>query len=518
MTGSTRIILNTLASYGQSLFGLVFALFSARWLLLALGKVDYGLFGVVGSTILLMAILTGGLSVGISRFYAFSIGEGKTRSQEEANDELMRWFNAALSIHIVLPVLVLLVGVPLGEYAIANWLTIPEARLDACIWVFRASMVATLASVVSVPFVAMFSAHQRIYIVAAFGIFRSAATFVIAWCILHAEGDRLIVYAVAMAGVGVFIQSMFVLCAFLSFEGCRIRSGYLFHWERIKKLFSFTGWKMYGMSCVALRDQGVPIVVNLHFGPAINAAYMVAKSLSLQATALSTSLTRAFQPAVVTAEGSGDRAQMLDMGMRVCKFGSLLVILFAVPAIILMQDLLQLWLVDPPEHAAGICQWLLAMLVVERMTGGQMLAVNAYGKIALYELVNGTLLVSAVPLMWLLFKLGVGPVSVGYALFITMAIYCASRIIFAKRLTGFEFTPWVKEILLPLFLIILLTLVVGETLKYNFEGGFIRLMGISIAVTLSTLIASWLVLFSNDERAYLLRLPRRLLQSWSITS
>ena len=512
MTGSNRIVLNTMASYGQSLCGLVFALFSARWLLMALGRVDYGLFGVVGSTILLMTILTGGLSVGISRFYAYSIGEAEKWSKRQANDELIRWFNAALSIHIVIPILVLLVGIPLGEHAIANWLTIPEARLEACIWVFRASMVATLASVFSVPFVAMFSAHQKIYVVSVYKLFRSAATFIIAWCMLHAEGDRLIAYAVAMASVGVFIQSMFVLCAFLSFEGCRIRSEYLFHWARIKKLFSFTGWKMYGMSCVAVRDQAVPIVVNLHFGPAINAAYMVAKSLSLQATALSTSLTRAFQPAVVTAEGSGNRAQMLDMGMRVCKFGSLLVILFAIPAIILMQDLLQLWLVVPPEHAAEICQWMLAMLVVERMTGGQMLAVNAYGKIALYEMINGTLLVSAVPLMWIFFKIGLGPVSLGYALFVTMVIYCVSRILFAKRLTGFEFTPWVKKILLPLLFIILLSLLIGEALKLYLVSGYIRLVSVSLVSGLVVIAASWLVLFARDERAYLLRLPKRFLR------
>lgn len=504
MKPSTRIILNTLASYGQSLVGLVLTLFSARWLLLALGKVDYGLFGVVGSTILLMTILTGGLSVGISRFYAYSIGEGARLSQEEANDELLRWFNAALSIHIVLPVLVLMVGLPLGEYAIQHWLTVPQARLDACIWVFRASMVATLASVVSVPFVAMFSAHQRIYVVAAFGILRSAATFVIAWCMLHAEGDRLIAYAVAMAGVGVFIQSMFVICAFISFEGCRLRSEYLFHWERIKKLFSYTGWKMYGMSCVAVRDQAVPIVVNLQFGPAVNAAYMVAKSLSLQATALSTSLTRAFQPAVVTAEGSGDRAQMLALGMRVCKFGSLLVILFAVPAIILMHDLLELWLVDPPDHAAGICQWLLAMLIAERMTGGQMLAVNAYGKIALYEMINGTLLVSTVPLMWFLFKMDLGPVSVGYALFISMVVYCASRIIFAKRLVDFPVLPWIMQVALPITIIILLGVLFGIAGSNLNTFGIYRLLIASCFGALPMLIFSWVFLLDINERNYII--------------
>lgn len=509
MTGSNRIILNTLASYGQSLVGLVLTLFSARWLLMALGHTDYGLFGVVGSTILLMTILTGGLSVGIARFYAFSIGEGKTRSREESQDDLTRWFNAALSIHIVLPVIIFMFGTPLGEYAIKNWLTIPADRLAASLWVFRISMISALANVVGVPFVSMLNAYQRIYVVSATGIIRSICTFIIAWVMLHAEGDRLILYAVYMASVGVAIQLILMYSAYRSFPCCRVRLAYFFEWGRIKQLFNYTGWKMFGMSCVALRAQGTPIVINLHFGPVVNATYTVASSLSNQANALSAALTRAFQPAVVTAEGSGDRERMISMAMRVCKFGSLLVMAFAIPAIIEMENLLQLWLVDPPEHAAAICQWLLAMLFVDQLTGGHRLAVNAFGKIAIYEIVQGPILLSAVPLMALLFSLGFGPVSVGYALFVTMVIYCSARIAFAKKLVGFPFLLWVKQVFMPILGVLVLSLLLGVFSQHVLVPSLSRIL-VTSAITISvTGLASWIFLFAPDEKALLYEMVNR---------
>lgn len=142
-----------------------------------------------------------------------------------------------------------------------------------------------------------------------------------------------------------------------------------------------------------------------------------------------------------------------------------------------------------------------------------MLAVNAYGKIALYELIQGTLLVSAVPLMWFFFKLGLGPVSVGYALFVTMIIYCVGRIVFAKRLTGFQFLPWVKMVALPMTGVILLSVLVGEVLQFYFEAGFLRLFSISAAVGLTALLTSWMVLFADEEKAYLRKLPKRLLRT-----
>jgi O-antigen/teichoic acid export membrane protein len=260
---------------------------------------------------------------------------------------------------------------------------------------------------------------------------------------------------------------------------------------------------MFGMSCVALRAQGTPLVINLHFGPAVNAAYTVASSLSNQANALSTALTRAFQPAVVTAEGEGDREQMLSMAMRVCKFGALLVMTFAIPAILEMDNLLQLWLVDPPEHAAAICQWLLAILIVDRLTGGHSLAVNARGKIAFYEIVQGAILFSAVPLMALCFVGGFGPAAVGYALFVTAVVYCGGRVVFAKKLVGFPFSKWVREIVLPVLFLILTGVFFGITGKSIMPPSFTRLLLTCCMVVLPTIVLSWAFFLSGRERAYL---------------
>ena len=44
MTENHRIALNTLATYGLSLFTLACSLFTSRWIRMALGHSDHGLF------------------------------------------------------------------------------------------------------------------------------------------------------------------------------------------------------------------------------------------------------------------------------------------------------------------------------------------------------------------------------------------------------------------------------------------------------------------------------------------
>jgi O-antigen/teichoic acid export membrane protein len=502
MQSSKRIILNTAASYGNSVVAIIFALFSTRWILLALGQADFGIYGVVGSIILLITYISATLSIGVARFYAYSIGQGAVLSKEESTEELKRWFNTALSMHLVLPILLIGIGWPAGEYAIQNWLTVPLDRLDACLWVFRASLVSAFMSVLAVPFVAMYTAHQRIFELALFGLLRTFSVFAVSWYLLTVSSDRLIFYAICMMTINTSIPLIQIIRAVFHYDACRVKFAYMYNTIYLKKLFQYVGWKMFGMSCYTLRAQGTPILVNLQFGPLVNAAYNLAFALSTQATALSTAMTQAFQPAIVSAEGSGSREKMLSMAMQACKFGSLLVLLFTIPLILEMETLLKLWLKTPPEYAGELCQWMLSMLVVDRITGGHMLAVNARGKIAAYELVQGTVLFLALPLMWAFFHFGHSPISIGYALFISMVTYCIGRVLFAKFLLDFQILQWAKQVLFPIVLLVVVSSLAGYLVMSAFEPSLLRLVLTSILTGIVTSVIGWVSVFDRSERVY----------------
>ena len=56
MSPNRRIFLNIIATYGRSLYALVCGLYISRWVLAALGRTDFGLYGVVGG-MMVMALL-----------------------------------------------------------------------------------------------------------------------------------------------------------------------------------------------------------------------------------------------------------------------------------------------------------------------------------------------------------------------------------------------------------------------------------------------------------------------------
>jgi len=76
MTASQRILINTLAAYGRTVFSMVLGLFSSRWVLEALGAVDYGLMGVVGVLIVFVMFFNCVTACSCDRFFAYSLGSG----------------------------------------------------------------------------------------------------------------------------------------------------------------------------------------------------------------------------------------------------------------------------------------------------------------------------------------------------------------------------------------------------------------------------------------------------------
>ncbi len=502
MTSSQRIALNTVASYGRSLFALVFGLFGSRWVLQSLGATDFGLYGVVGSIIIFITFINTVLSTSVARFYAYSIGQGQRMPTDEALKELQKWFNTAVSIHFVLPMFLILIGYPVGIYAIHHWLVMPPDRIQACIWVFRISLITAFVNMLSVPYVAMYAAHQLITELAFWGIVSSVCSCIGAFCLFYVQSDRLIIYALYMMGVGAGIPIIQVFRAMIKFPACRFNYHYLCDIKRLQNFFGFAGAKIFGGTCVILRNQGGILLINRYFTPSVNASFSIAAQVSGQTNALSQALIGALLPALVSKEGGGDRAGMLKLASSACRIATLLVLLFTVPLLFEMDTVLKVWLVNPPIYTREFCLGMLVMLLFDKVSVGYMLAANAYGKhIIVYEIVLGTILLLAFPITWVLFKFGSGPVALVYSLCGTMLLNSFARIWFCIWQLRMSFWSWIHLVVIPVICVFCLSssgcyLVVScisPTVYRIFVTGFVSFS--------LTCLSGWFMLLTKQERS-----------------
>ena len=451
MSPNKRIFWNVLATYGRSLFALICGLFTARWVLGVLGDVNYGLFGVVGGLVVFITFLNSIFSTATTRFYAVAIGKSLVaEDKDSALEECRQWFNASLSIHTVVPVVLVLIGYPIGVWAVRNFLTIPPDRVETCVWVFRFSCLSCLIGMMNVPFGAMYRAKQLIAELTIYGYATTALNVIALYYMVSHPGDWFFGYAFWTFLVTVTPMVIIGCRAAIIFPECRIRKAYLWRIDRIRQMASFAGWELVGEMVQLANGQGISILINKFFGPAVNAARAIGMAVDAHSATLSAALFAAFQPAIVNAYGGGDEEKMMAYVMRACKFSGLLFLIFLVPLVLELEEILKLWLAVPPKYTAYFCLVSLGAHLFDSITNGCYTAFSARGMIREYQLNITRIAIGLLPCAMLIACFGGGVYGVGAALFVMVFARALFRVYYAGKFVRFPVKQWTFRILFPL--------------------------------------------------------------------
>lgn len=512
MTENRRIVLNVVATYSRALLGLACGLFASRWVLAALGVTDFGLFGVVGGIMAFIGFLNRSLAVANSRFYACSVGARKASAdKEDALDECRRWFNVALLVHTLVPLLLFGIGYPVGVWLIRNWLTVPAARIEVCVTVFGYSCLSGLIGMMSVPFAAMYNAKQEIAESTLFSLFGVVANFLFAYYMVTHPGDWMVRFALWGCVLGLIPTVLMSVRAAVVFPECRLRWRYMLDGSRLRQLLSYAGWSLLAIVSVLLRTDGIVILINKAFGPAVNAAYSVAHNVDGKSAMLNESIKGAFAPAITQAYGAGDLDRMRNLAFCMCKFGLLSSLVFVLPLLWEIEEVLRLWLVTPPAYAAGLCCVMMVQHVALMSTQGFDTAVGATGSIAKYLAVSSGVAIMTLPVVGCAVRLGAGVYGMAVALAAMIVVYCLVRIAIAARVTGFSVREWLMRLILPLAAVSTSAFVMGLPVRLLLKSGIGRIVLTTAVVEVVFVPLAWRFVLDESERRTLKAKARGLL-------
>lgn len=482
---------------------------------MALGEVDYGLMGLVGGLSGFVSFFNSILASAIGRFYAIAVGRTQIPGEERNGlDECWKWFNTALLMHLVVPLVLLIIGYPIGEWAVRRFLTIPADRVGACIWVWRFVCLACFVSMITVPFSAMYNAKQYIAELTIYGFITTTINACILYYMVSNPDVWLTKFALLTCVLSVVPNSIIAARAVLYFRECKIKIAYLFDLGRVRKVCSFAGWQFFGVLGNMLRGQGIQLVVNKFFGPSINAGMAIGSQVNAHAITLAGAMQGAFGPAITNSYGAGDLNRMRILSFRVCKFGLALSLIFVLPLILEVSEVLKLWLKNPPAYSIEFCFCILIIALVDKTTVGHMMAVNAVGKIAMYQFVVGSVTIMAVPLAILCAFLWRNPLSVMVALFLVAVTAMFCRVFLARSRAGLSISTWLNKIMIPIFFVILVTVGIGCLPRILISPSFFRIILTTLICECVYVPLIWLYVLSKDERAYFLERIRRMLLRW----
>lgn len=448
------------------------------------------------------------MSSSVQRFYAYAIGQGDP-------EEVKKWFNTAFSALVVFSCILVVVGVLLGNYLIKNVMIVPPDRLSTCLWVYYLSIFNAVGTLLAASYMGMFTAKQRIFELSFWNVFQTCLAFALAWYLLRASGDILLFFALGMVGIKFLIDLIQIARGIFLFRECRLKLNYWFNKKQFAELFAFITWDLFGGAGYMVRNQGTALLINIFFGPQVNAAYGVANQVAGQTQTISRSLQNAIAPEITTREGAGNRDSMITLSLRTSKFAVFLTYMWLIPLYMEVEYVLALWLTNVPEYAAAFCRIILLVYAVSNFTIGCRSAVFAKGRIKGYQLTLGTLLALTFPLMWIALKLGASPVVALWVMLLTAGVHSLGRVYWMKRELAVPYSRWVNSVLLRSIYTLLPVLPIAAILLHVLPtASFGRLFVISAVTVLSTLASCWFIGFDKDEQRFALSKSRGIIDKF----
>ena len=301
---------------------MVVTFFTSRIVLQVLGETDYGVYNVVGGIVTMMAFLNGALGASTSRFLTFHLGRG----DQEA---LKKTFAATLNLHLLIALLVIILGETIGLWFFYEKLNIPDDRMVAAFWVYQFSIITTCINFTQVPFNASIISHENMSIYAYVGLYEALSRFGIAYLIYLSPIDKLIFYALIYMLNTVLVQLFYRLYTKRLYSECRFQ--FVREKSLYRQLLTYGGWDLFGGMASVAQGQGINIVLNLFFGPSVNAARAIAVQIQTGVTAFVQNITVAFRPQVIKSYACGDTARMYSLTFKAAKYSYALMLALSIP-------------------------------------------------------------------------------------------------------------------------------------------------------------------------------------------
>jgi O-antigen/teichoic acid export membrane protein len=493
-SSNKRIAKNTLLLYFRQILIMLVSLYTVRIVLDVLGVEDFGIQNVVAGMVTMFSFLSSSMASASQRFFSFDIGRNR-------EDKLRLTFSVTILIYLIISIIVFIVLETFGLWFLHTQMVIPKDRFVAASLVFHFSVLSFVFIILKVPFLSLVIAHEDMGVYAGTSIIEVVLKLVLVFLIKIIPIDKLVLYGVLLSFVDLINTIIYVVFCRIRYSECRLR----INWDKALffSILSFSGWSLFGNIANVLKNQGVNVLLNIYFGPVINASRGIAQRINSAVTSFSHNFVTAVRPQLIKLYAAGNSEAMMSLALKSSKYTSFLLSLFLLPLITETKSILSLWLGQVPNFSVAFTRLILVDALIKSMTEPMMTVIQATGKIKLYQiLVGGTLLLN-LPISALALWKGAPPEAVfiiSIGLTILSSIF---RLIIIKKHVMYRITDFLLHVFIPVFLVFTASLALHYILGIFLPSTF-PLSVLTSVISLFMLVnLIYLVGMNNTERVTL---------------
>ena len=488
-----RIAKNTLFLYFRMLFMMVVSLYTSRVVLNTLGVKDYGIYNVVGGVATMFVFINNSMSSATQRYITFALGKGN-------KEWLQMVFSTTLQIHALIAAIIVLLGETVGMWFLYCKMQIPANRMDAAFWVLQCSVVSTAVMILSVPYNAGIVAHEKMSAFAYISILEAVLKLAVVGVLVVFSFDKLVLYAILILAVQVLIRFCYSIYCNRHFEETR----YKHTWNKslFNEMTSFAGWSMFGNLAGVMFGEGLNMLLNVFFGPMVNAARAVAVQVQSAIQQFVGNFQMALNPQITKTYAKGELQEMHKLMYRSSRFSFYMLFFLSLPVLFETEYILTLWLKTVPVNTVVFLRIMICTSLIYAIANPLIIANQATGKVKKYQMVCGTILMLILPISYISLKLGCPAYAVFIVHFVMESIAQLARMIILRPLIGIRIRDYISYIYKPILIVTSTSVVLPMIVYHNMQDGLFRFLSVGVACVMSVSLASYALGLSTNERVF----------------
>jgi Na+-driven multidrug efflux pump len=478
-SNNKRIAKNSVVLYIRMFITMIVSLYTSRVILSTLGVVDYGIYNVVGGIVSMMSILNGALSSATQRFVSYEIGRNNQKQVQNV-------FSHSVLTYVLIAIAILILAETVGLWFLNTKLNIPESRMIAARWVYQFSILTFVVSVVQAPYNALIVSYEKISTYAYVSIAEVFLKLLIVFVLVWLGFDKLKLYALLTFSVALLIAIFYKI-----YCNRKLNIHYKLNWDRsiFNSLLHFSGWSLMSNLAWMTMYEGLNILLNIFFGPSINAARGVAFQVNGVVSTFITNLRTAVNPQVVKLYAVGSIEYMKDLVFESAKYSYFLLLFISLPILLETHTILGLWLKVVPSYAVLFCQLTIVNTLIFNFDISFAVVFQAINRIKENQLMSCIVYLFVLPVSYFLLKIGYRAEVIFYIQIIaTFIVSFVVKIYLLVKICKWKIREYFDRLLWPVIKVSLAAIVIPLFLRINLDEGLLRfflLMFVSV-ISIST--------------------------------
>lgn len=489
-----RIAKNTLMLYFRLILTMAVSLFTSRVILNTLGIEDFGIRNVVDGVVVMFSFLSGTMATATQRFFSYELGRRDI-------GKLKQIFSQSYLIYFLIACLVVVLAETIGLWFVSHKLVIPADRMNAALWVYHFAVASFFLSIMVSLYIALVIAHEDMGFFAYVSIMDVALKLLVVYLLVLFPVDKLKLLGMLTFGVGVITLLVYYIYCRRKYAYCRFQ----FSWNKqlLAELGQFAGWNLFGTLAWLGRSQGINIVLNMFFGPAVNAAQSIAIQVNAAVSSFSQNFTSAVNPPIIKSYAGNDMPYVWSLVFRSSKFSFLLLWGLSLPILFEADTILALWLKTVPGYTPVFVRLVLMDALLTSFTFPLAALNQATGNIKLYQAGVGLLLLLNLPIAIYLFKAGYPPPSCLVTGVVISFIALFLRMAILHRQVRFPVSAYCKGVLLRAVVVAVLSVIPPAYIVFWMPPGPGRLLLTALTCVVTFVLVAYVAGLNRPEREFL---------------